>query len=83
MASKAPIKLWISDFTYVSTRSDFVHVALAIDAYAWRTVGWQASRAAVASFVLDALEQVLDERRRVHRGGLVHHSDRGSQHVSI
>ena len=53
-----------------------------IDAYARRIVGWRASRTAHAGFVLDALEQALHDRRPVHRGGLVHHSDRGS-HVSI
>jgi putative transposase len=54
-----------------------------IDACARRIVGWRVSRTAHASFVLDALEQALHERRPVHRGGLVHHSDRGSQYVSI
>ncbi|MEN3145094.1 IS3 family transposase [Ochrobactrum sp. WV_118_8] len=79
----APNKLWLSDFTYVSTWSGFVYVAFVIDAYARRIVGWRVSRTAHASFVLDALEQALHERRPVHRGGLVHHSDRGSQYVSI
>lgn len=51
--------------------------------YARRIVGWRVSRTAHASFVLDALEQALHERRPAHRGGLVHHSDRGSQYVSI
>jgi transposase InsO family protein len=58
-------------------------VAFVIDAYARRIVGGRASRTAHASFVLDALEQALHDRRPVHRGGLVHHSDRGSQYVSI
>ncbi|NJO36615.1 MAG: IS3 family transposase [Rhizobiales bacterium] len=79
----APNRLWLSDFTYVSTWSGFVYVAFIIDAYARRIVGWRVSRTAHASFVLDALEQALHERRPVHRGGLVHHSDRGSQYVSI
>ena len=79
----APNMLWLSDFTYVSTWSGFVYVAFVIDAYARRIVGWRVSRTAQASFVLDALEQALHERRPVHRGGLVHHSDRGSQYVSI
>ena len=57
----------------------FVYVAFVIDAYARRIVGWRASRTAHAGFVLDALEQALHDRRPVHRGGLVHHSDRGSQ----
>jgi transposase InsO family protein len=80
---QAPNMLWLSDFTYVSTWSGFVYVAFVIDAYARRIVGWRVSRTAHASFVLDALEQALHERRPVHRGGLVHHSDRGSQYVSI
>ena len=79
----APNVLWLSDFTYVATWSGFVYVAFIIDAFARRIVGWRVSRTAHASFVLDALEQALHERRPVHRGGLVHHSDRGSQYVSI
>ena len=79
----APNTLWLSDFTYVSTWSGFVYVAFVIDAYARRIVGWRVSRTAHASFVLDALEQALHERRPAHRAGLVHHSDRGSQYVSI
>ena len=75
--------LWLSDFTYVSTWSGFVYVAFVIDAYARRIVGWRVSKTAHASFVLDALEQALHERRPIHRGGLVHHSERGSQYVSI
>ena len=81
--SPAPNMLWLSDFTYVSTWSGFVYVAFVIDAYARRIVGWRVSRTAHANFVLDALEQALYERRPAHRGGLVHHSDRGSQYVGI
>ena len=79
----APNRLWVSDFTYVATWAGFVHVAFVIDAYARRIVGWRVSRTAHAGFVLDALEQALHARRPVHRGGLIHHSDRGSQYVSI
>jgi hypothetical protein len=83
----APNRLWdepkANDFTYVSTWSGFVYLAFVIDAYARRIVGWRVSRTPHASFVLDALEQALHERRPVSRGGLVHHSDRGSQYVSI
>jgi len=78
-----PNRLWLSDFTYVSTWTGFVYVAFIIDAYARRIVGWRASRSAQAGFVLDALEQALHDRRPLHRSGLVHHSDRGSQYVSI
>ena len=78
-----PNALWVSDFTYVATWAGFVYVAFVIDAYARRIVGWRVSRTAHTSFVLDALDQALHERRPIHRAGLVHHSDRGSQYVSI
>ena len=78
-----PNALWVSDFTYVATGSGFVYVAFVIDAYARRIVGWRASRTAHASFVLDALEQALHDRRPVQGNGLIHHRDRGSQYVSI
>jgi len=78
-----PNALWVSDFTYVATWAGFVYVAFVIDTYARRIVGWRVSRNAHAGFVLDALEQALHERRPVHGGGLVHHSDRGVQYVSI
>lgn len=79
----APNRLWVSDFTYVSTWNGFVYVAFVIDVFARYIVGWRVSRTAHASFVLDALEQAIHDRRPVHRGGLIHHSDRGSQYVSI
>ncbi len=79
----APNRLWVSDFTYVATWQGFVYVAFVIDVFARRIVGWRASRTAHASFVLDALEQALHDRRPPHGGGPVHHSDRGVQYVSI
>jgi transposase InsO family protein len=78
-----PNTLWVSDFTYVATWQNFVYVAFVIDAYARRIVGWRVSRSAHAGFVLDALEQALHDRKPVCGGGLVHHSDRGVQYVSI
>ena len=74
--------LWVSDFTYVATWQGFIYVAFVIDAYARRIVGWRVSRTAHASFVLDALEQALHDRRPVQGGGLVHHRP-GVQYVSI
>ena len=79
----APNMLWVSDFTYVASWIGFVYVAFVIDVFARRIVGWRASRTAHAGFVLDALEQALHDRRPLHGGGLIHHSDRGSQYVSI
>jgi transposase InsO family protein len=79
----APNMLWVSDFTYVSTWGGFVYVAFVIDVFARYIVGWRVSRTQHASFVLDALEQALHDRRPAHKAGLIHHSDRGSQYVSI
>ena len=79
----APNRLWVSDFTYVAAWTGFVYVAFVIDAYARFIVGWRVSRTAHAGFVLDALEQAIHARRPAHRGGLVHHSDRRSQYLSI
>ena len=76
-----PNQLWVSDFTYVSTWQGFVYVAFVIDTFANKIVGWRASRSQQTQFVLDALEQALYERRP--SDSLIHHSDRGSQYVSI
>ncbi len=78
-----PNQLWVSDFTYVSTWQGFVYVAFIIDVFARYIVGWRVSRTAHTSFVLDALEQALYQRRPRQGGKLIHHSDRGSQYVSI
>lgn len=78
-----PNALWVADFTYVATWTGFVYVAFVIDAFARRIVGWRVSRNAQAQFVLDALEQALHDRRPEREGGLIHHSDRGSQYLSI
>ena len=79
----APNMLWVSDFTYVATWRGFVDVAFVIDAYARRIVGWRVCTSAHAGFFLDALEQAVHERRPAKGMGLVHHSDRGSQYLSI
>lgn len=78
----APNVLWVSDFTYVATWQGFVYVAFVINVFARRIVGWRASRTANAGLVLDALEQAIHQRRPA-QDQLVHHSDRGSQYLSI
>ena len=78
-----PNQLWVIDFTYVSTWAGFVYVAFVIDVFARYIVGWRVSRTAHTIFVLDALEQALHQRRPRRGGQLIHHSDRGSQYVSI
>jgi transposase InsO family protein len=81
--AECPNRLWVADFTYVATWAGFVYAAFVIDVFARRIVGWRVSRSARADFVLDALEQALHERRPFAGSGLVCHSDRGSQYVSI
>jgi transposase InsO family protein len=81
--AKRPNQLWVSDFTYVSTWQGFVYVAFVIDVFARRIVGWRVSSTMRTDFVLDALEQALYDRKPGNDGGLIHHSDRGSQYVSI
>ncbi|ACH83658.1 Integrase catalytic region [Acidithiobacillus ferrooxidans ATCC 53993] len=78
-----PNQLWVSDFTYVSTWQGWLYVAFVIDVFARRIVGWRVSRSMTTDFVLDALEQALYARQPECDGSLVHHSDRGSQYVSI
>ncbi len=78
-----PNQLWVSDFTYVSTWQGFVYVAFVIDVFARYIVGWRVSSSMQTDFVLDALEQALYARRGGRDGELIHHSDRGSQYVSI
>lgn len=78
-----PNQLWVSDFTYVSTWQGWLYVAFVIDVFARRIVGWRVSSSMHTDFVLDALEQALYDRQPEQTGGLVHHSDRGSQYVSI
>jgi len=78
-----PNQLWVSDFTYVSTWQGWLYVAFVIDVFARRIVGWRVSTCMKTDFVLDALEQALYARQPHRAGGLIHHSDRGSQYVSI
>ncbi|MDP2416322.1 MAG: IS3 family transposase [Hydrogenophaga sp.] len=81
--AERPNQLWVSDFTYVSTWQGWLYVAFVIDVYARRIVGWRVSTSMHTEFVLDALEQALYARQPERDGELIHHSDRGSQYVSI
>jgi transposase InsO family protein len=81
--AQRPNQLWVSDFTYVSTWQGWLYVAFVIDVFARRIVGWRVSSSMTTDFVLDALEQALYARQPGADGTLIHHSDRGSQYVSI
>ena len=82
----APNKLWVADFTYVSTLAGWVYVAFVIDAYARRVLGWKVSSSMTADLVLDAINQAIFARRREgvkDFSGLIHHNDAGSQYTSV
>jgi putative transposase len=81
--AERPNQLWVSDFTYVSTWQGWLYVAFVIDVFARRIVGWRVSSSMHTDFVLDALEQALYDRQPDRDRSLIHHSDRGSQYVSI
>jgi putative transposase len=81
--AERPNQLWVSDFTYVSSWQGWVYVAFVVDVFSRRIVGWRQSSSMHTEFVLDALEQALYARRPTEDDGLVHHSDRGSQYLSI
>jgi putative transposase len=86
--AQSPNQLWVSDFTYVSTWQGMVYVAFVVDVFSRRIVGWRASTSMTTAFVLEALNQVIcqrsPEKGGVEKGGgLIYHSDRGSQYLSI
>jgi putative transposase len=76
-----PNRLWVADLTYVATWTGFVYVAFVVDVFSRRIVGWRVSNSLRSDLALDALEQAL--HARPDTDGLVHHSDRGVQYVSI
>jgi transposase InsO family protein len=82
-AATRPNQLWVADFTYVATWRGFVYVAFVIDVFARRIVGWRVSASLRTDFVLDALEQAIYDRCGAGVTDLVHHSDRGTQYVSM
>lgn len=77
-----PNHLWVSDFTYVATWAGFVYVAFVVDVFARRIVGWRVSSSLRTDFVLDALEQAIHARGG-GLAGFVHHSDQGTQYLSM
>jgi putative transposase len=82
-SAPAPNRLWLCDITYVRTWSGMVYVSFVIDCFARMIVGWQASRSLRTDLALDALEQAIWTRQDEGLGELIHHSDRGSQYLSI
>ena len=79
----APNRLWVSDFAHVATWRGFVYVAFAIDTYARRIVGWRVSSSANRGLRPRRAGAGDPRPPAVEEGGLVAHSDRGSQHLAI
>ena len=79
-AAEAPDLLWVSDITYIPTWSGFLYLALVLDAFSRRIVGWSMATTLATQLVLDALNMALLTRRP---RGMIHHSDQGSQYTSI
>ena len=86
-APTAPDRLWVADFSYVWTLAGFVYLALVVDVFSRRILGWRVSTGRETSLVLDAFRQARHVRHRADAAwtptGLVHHSDAGSQYVSV
>jgi transposase InsO family protein len=80
LVPNAPDQLWVSDITYIRLSHDFVYLAVILDAFSRRTIGWELDRRIDAALVLAALEKALCGRKV--RFGLIHHSDRGVQYAS-
>ena len=77
-SAERPNRLWVSDFTYVSTWQGWLYMAFVIDVFARRIVGWRVSSFMRTDFVLYALEQALYARQPERDGTSVCHSDHGT-----
>ena len=78
--AEAPDRLWVADITYVPTWAGFLYLAVVLDAFSRRVVGWAMATTLASQLVLDALNMALLTRRP---SGVIHHSDQGSQYTSI
>jgi transposase InsO family protein len=78
-----PNQVWAADFTYIQLEKEFVYLAVELDLYGRRVIGWSLSRNLDTGTALEALEMALYTRRDEYLGGLIHHSDRGRQYTSL
>jgi len=79
-SSDAPNRIWAADITYISTQEGWLYLAVVMDLYSRRIVGWSMSRWMSRRIVLAALRMAIDARHP--EGALIHHSDRGGQYTS-
>ena len=75
-----PDQLWVADITYLPTAAGFLYLAVVLDAWSRKVVGWSMANHLRAELVLDAMEMAVGQRRP---GNVVHHSDQGSQYTSL
>jgi putative transposase len=76
----APNQLWVADITFVPTANGFLYLAVVLDAWSRKIVGWAMAAHLRAELVVDALEMAIGQRRP---GDVIHHSDQGSQYTSL
>ena len=76
----APNQLWVADITFVPTANGFLYLAVVLDAWSRKIVGWAMATHLRAELVVDALEMAVGQRRP---GDVIHHSDQGSQYTSL
>ncbi len=81
-SQESPDRVWLADITYIGTREGWLFLACVLDTYSRRIVGWSMSERITKDLVLEALRMALGRRRPDREGGLLHHSDRGSQYAS-
>lgn len=77
-----PNQVWVSDITYIRLAREFVYLAVILDLFSRKCVGWALSRNIDAQLTLDALNTAIKERKHLGLTTLIHHSDRGAQYAS-
>jgi transposase InsO family protein len=82
LVPSGPDQVWVADITYVHLATTFAYLAIILDAFSRKAVGWTLDDTLDASLAIDALDQALSARKPA-RGSLIHHSDRGVQYASI
>jgi putative transposase len=80
MRLNAVDQLWVADITYIRVQAEFVYLAVILDGYSRKVVGWKLDRSLTSHLAVDALESAIERRRPLP--GIVHHSDRGVQYTS-
>lgn len=78
--AEAPNRLWVADITYIATRTGWLYLAVVVDAWSRKVVGWAMSTHLQTALVMDALRMAIQQR---HPEDVIHHSDQGSQYTSL